>query len=200
LISRAAEELGGPIDVLVNNAAINAPASILSDDPQSRYAMFELNLHTPIDLMKQATPAMVSLGAGWIVNISSGTARHALGPPFDQRGLSKRLVGYGASKAALDRITNGAALELWGTGVCVTGVRPRAAVLSEGAVAHGGMDAIPEDMIESMEAMVEAILSLATCEADRSGHTYESLALLDELGRTVMALDGVVAHPGGFRR
>ena len=43
---------------------------------------------------------------------------------------------YGASKAALNRMTNALAEEVWGTGVRVNTVEPRAAVHSEGADAH----------------------------------------------------------------
>jgi short-subunit dehydrogenase len=38
--------------------------------------MLEINLNAPIDLMQAAIPGMRERGAGWIVNVSSGTARH----------------------------------------------------------------------------------------------------------------------------
>ena len=39
---------------------------------------------------------------------------------------------YGSSKAALNRETNALAHELWGRGIRVNTVEPRAAVMSEG--------------------------------------------------------------------
>jgi NAD(P)-dependent dehydrogenase (short-subunit alcohol dehydrogenase family) len=96
---------------------------------------------------------------------------------------------YGASKAALNRITHGLAVELAGSGVRVNTVEPRAAVMSEGATALVG-DSVRADQIESMEQMVEAIVALADCPADYTGHNCVSLDLIDELGLTVRALDG----------
>lgn len=74
---------------------------------------------------------------------------------------------YGASKAALNRITNGLAAKLHGTGIRVNTVEPRAAVLSEGAAEFVGSTLRP-DQIESMEEMVEATLALyGTCGCTR---------------------------------
>ena len=102
---------------------------------------------------------------------------------------------YGASKAALNRITNALAVETFDTGVRINTVEPRAAVMSEGAEALvGGI--VRDDQIESMEAMVESIVALCECEPERTGHVHVSLDLLDELGRTVMELDGALALPG----
>ena len=58
---------------------------------------------------------------------------------------------YCASKAALNRLTNGLGVELWGTGVRVNTVEPRAAVMSEGAAAIVSEDVITPEMVESME-------------------------------------------------
>jgi hypothetical protein len=47
--------------------------------------------------------------------------------------------------------------------------------------------------------MVEAVLLLCTCGPERTGLVHTSLDLLDELGRTVMTLDGRARYPGGQR-
>jgi NAD(P)-dependent dehydrogenase (short-subunit alcohol dehydrogenase family) len=99
---------------------------------------------------------------------------------------------YGASKAALNRITIGLAAELAGTGVRVNAVEPRAAVLTEGAAALVG-DSLDPEMIESLEAMTEAVVALGGCPAALTGRVCVSLDLIDELGLTVRELDGV-AH------
>ena len=56
-----------------------------------------------------------------------------------------------------------------------------------------------DDLLESLEAMVEAVLVLCTCGPERTGRVHSSLDLLDELGRTVMDLDGRAPYPGGQR-
>ena len=61
--------------------------------------------------------------------------------------------------------------------------------MSEGAEALvGGM--VGDEAIESMEAMVEGTLVLCDCPAERTGGVHVSLDLLDELGLTVMTIDG----------
>ena len=71
-------------------------------------------------------------------------------------------------------------------------------MLSPGAEVLAGAR-LPEDQIESLEAMVEATIALCECGLERTGGCYSSLDLLDELSRTVMTLDGKSEYPGGYR-
>ncbi|HYF46317.1 MAG TPA: SDR family NAD(P)-dependent oxidoreductase, partial [Acidimicrobiales bacterium] len=82
VVPEAEAGLGGPIDVLVNNAAA-AMYQPLADFPlKRRRLIFEVNVHAPVDLAQAVIPGMVERGEGWIVNLSSGSARHREGPPF----------------------------------------------------------------------------------------------------------------------
>jgi NAD(P)-dependent dehydrogenase (short-subunit alcohol dehydrogenase family) len=188
IVPEAVAALAGPVDILVNNAAA-AIYQPLADYPLKRRRLtFEINVHAPLDLIQAVLPDMTAAGRGWIVNLSSATARPAQGPPFERPHISTMAI-YGSSKAALNRLTNGLAIELWGTGVRVNTVEPRAAVMSEGAEMVAG-DVITPDMVESMEAMVEGALALCDCETERTGGVFVSLDLIDELGLQVMRLDG----------
>jgi citronellol/citronellal dehydrogenase len=198
IVPEAVEALGGPIDILVNNAAAAMYNSMLDYTLRRRRIMFEINVHGPIDLAQAVIPAMRERGRGWIVNVSSATARHAEGPPFRTEGVAAKVGIYGASKAALNRATNAFAVELDDTGIRINTVEPRAAVMSEGAEALVG-NIVKDDQIESMEAMVESIIALCECEPERTGRVHVSLDLLDELDRTVMTLDGSAPYPGGQR-
>jgi citronellol/citronellal dehydrogenase len=189
LVDEAAAAIGGPIDVLVNNAAAAMYAPLLDFPAKRRRILFEANVFAPADLAAAAAPAMVAAGAGWIVNVSSGAARHWDGPPFELGPQATTIAMYGASKAALDRITNGLGAELDGTGVRVNAVAPRSAVLTEGAAALVG-DTIRADQIEPMEAMVEAIVALCACPADVTGRCFVSLDLLERWALSVRGLDG----------
>src|SRR3954452_13353241 len=107
-IPEAIDKLGGSIDILVNNAAANGPHSLLDYTLDRRHQLYEINFNGPIDLIQAVVPGMVDKGEGWIVNISSGTARvGASPPPANVRGLSRVLSLYGSSKAALNRVTYG---------------------------------------------------------------------------------------------
>lgn len=190
LVDRAAEALGGPIDILVNNAAA-AIYQPLADYPLKRRRLtFEVNVHAPLDLAQQALPGMLASGKGWIVNVSSATADLRHGPPFDMPPPGTAMAIYGASKAALNRITNGLAAEVHGSGVRVNTVEPRFGVLTEGATALVG-DKFDKDMFESMEQMVEGILVLCDCAEDVTGGVRVSLDLLEQDDIATRGLDGL---------
>ena len=189
IVPEALELLGGRVDILVNNAAAAIYQSMLDYPAKRRSITFEVNVFAPLDLSQAVIPGMIERGEGWIVNVSSGTANQAAGPPFKTDGVAAKVGMYGTSKAALNRLTNALAVELHGTGVRVNAVAPRAAVASEGAMALLG-DGLDQAMFESMEAMVEGTIALCDCEPDMTGTAHVSLDLIDALGIDVMGLDG----------
>lgn len=189
IVPEAVEQLGGPVEILVNNAAA-AIYMPLADFPlKRRRLIFEANVHAPLDLAQAAIPGMRAAGEGWIVNVTSATARHWEGPPFELGSQGSTLTIYGASKSALNRITNGLGAELHGTGIRVNTVEPRAAVLSEGAAELVGTTLRP-DQIESMEAMVEGVVALCDCDEGVTGRVTVSLDLIADWGLSVHGLDG----------
>jgi citronellol/citronellal dehydrogenase len=188
LVPAAAERLGGPIDVLVNNAAA-AIYQPLADYPlRRRLLTFQVNVHAPLDLMQAVIPDMREAGRGWIVNVSSASARLSDGPPFSVHAPGSALGVYAASKAALNRLTNLMAVELYGTGIRINTVEPRAAVLSEGATALVGELIRPEE-VEALEEMVEAVVALCDCSEDVTGQIGVSLDLIRKWDLTVRGLD-----------
>src|SRR6266487_5297505 len=102
----AAREAYGPVDVLVNNAALTYFIPI-KDYPLSRWMRsWSVNFHAPFILSQLVLKDMISRGSGSIVNISSGAA---IGPGRGPYGNDPRWLGggtcYGAEKAALERFT-----------------------------------------------------------------------------------------------
>lgn len=189
IVPEAEELLGGPVEILVSNAAAAIYADLTTFSDKRRRILFEVNVHAPVDLAQAVVPAMRDAGEGWIVHLTSAAAGRVAGPPFEMGPQGATIAMYGASKAALDRFSNGLASELWGTGVRVNAVRPRAAVLSEGAAALVG-DTLRADQVESMEQMVEAVVALCDCAESTTGRDVVSLDLLGELGLDVRGLDG----------
>jgi NAD(P)-dependent dehydrogenase (short-subunit alcohol dehydrogenase family) len=198
IVPRALELLDGRMDILVNNAAAAIYMRSTEYPYKRQRIMFEVNVHAPIELVQAVVPGMVERGEGWIVNVSSASAKHAAGPPFRTEGVATSIGLYGSTKAALNRITNAFAVELYGTGVRINTVEPRSAVMSEGAEALVG-DIVKQDQIESMEAMVEGTIALCDCPPEHTGRVEVSLDVLDRLGITVMTLDGSRPYPGGQR-
>lgn len=189
IVPAAIAALGGPVDILVNNAAAAMYAPMVDFPLKRRRIIFEVNVHAPFDLAQAVLPAMIERGEGWIVNLSSGSTRHAEGPPFPRSALGSTIGVYGGSKAALNRMTNALAHELDGTGVRINTVEPRAAVMSEGAAALVGAS-VRADQVESMEAMVEAVVALCDCGDELTGQCCVSLDLIDQLRLVVRGLDG----------
>ena len=189
IVPEAAEALGGSIHILVNNAAAAMYQPLIDFPLKRRRLIFEVNVHAPLDLAQAVIPAMRQAGEGWIVNLSSGSARLGDGPPFERGALGSTTGIYGASKAALDRLTNSLAAELHSSGVRVNTIQPRAAVMSEGADQLVG-GKLRADQIESMEQMVEATVALCDCPPDRTGGVVVTLDLIEALGLRVHGLDG----------
>ncbi len=189
IVPSAEAELEGPIDVLVNNAAAAIYMPVETMPLKRRRILFEANVHAPLDLAQAVIPSMRATGEGWIVNVSSATAQTIGPPPVKLGAQGTTLTMYGASKAALERETDGLAVELADTDIRVNAVKPRAAVISEGADALVGGTLRP-DQIESMEEMVEATVALCCCEPDLTGRLAVSLDLIDEFGLVVHGLDG----------
>jgi citronellol/citronellal dehydrogenase len=196
IIPESERLLGGPIDVLINNAAagIHRPAAELS--LKHRRIMFEVNFHAPIDLAQAVIPSMRERGEGWIVNITSGSSELTPGPPpFPWSPMGTTQGAYGASKAALNRYTNILGVELHGTGIRVNALQPVKPVASEGAVAHL-QGRIPADHFNPVEVMAEAALVLGECPPDLTARVVDDGPLLAALSMPVHTMDGSAVMEG----
>ncbi|NDZ95869.1 SDR family NAD(P)-dependent oxidoreductase [Streptomyces sp. SID6673] len=190
IIPEAQEQLGGPIDILVNNAAAALTIPIDEITARKQRLSFECNVIAPLALAQDVLPGMRAAGAGWIVNLTSTGARLHPGPPFNLGPQGSTMEVYGATKAALNRVTSGLAGDLYGTGVRVNAVGPRVAVMSEGAAETIG-DSLGSDLFEPTEKIVEAAVALCDCPVDTTGRIVVSLDLIEELGIEVRGLDGM---------
>ena len=197
LLAQSAEPFGA-IDILVNNAAgISAYAPASKMDLPARRAMFELNLQAPVDLMQQALPAMRAHGWGRIINISSEMAQ-APQPPFDSGNrMLHALALYGASKAALERVTLGLAAELQGSNIAAHVLSPCRIAVTEGALEIARqMSATHPDWLEPVEMMAEAAYQLVLGASN--GITTHSRALLQSMNTALHGLDGATVIGDGW--
>ena len=197
----AALEVFGRIDIVVNNAAWSRFVPIWEAEPKHVQLAFQMNLFAPQEIAQQALPHLRNSGAGWILNISSATANMPPPAPYDTStryydfNHNTHPTLYGTSKAALDRLTAGWAIELNGSGIAANILAPVGAVASEGALAVGGWD--ERDDIEPLETMVEAAFQLCHRPAtELSGQIARSIPLLKALGVTTRGLDGVTPLAG----
>ncbi len=191
----------GGVDILINNAAWCRYQTSHEQSMKAVHQTFEVNVVTPLQLTAQCLASMKARGAGWVVNLSSATVLHPKPAPYDfgeryiEFNLRKGPSVYAASKAALERLTAGMAIELAQSNIAVNTLAPVEAVASEGAEYLGHVDASAH--MEPAEAMAEAALELSSRPAkELSGRITLSIDLLRELGiHTVRTLDGKSALP-----
>lgn len=172
----------GPVDVLVNNAALTYFIPIKDYPVNKWHRSVAVNFHAPFYLSREVLQDMVPRGAGAIVNISSGAA---IGPgrgPYREPPARGGTL-YGAEKAALERFTQGLAAEVYEYGISVTCVSPSQVVPTPGTVFHNLVTGMDDPRGEPPELMAKAALLLATEPLDRvTGRVTYSQEILQEFG------------------
>jgi NAD(P)-dependent dehydrogenase (short-subunit alcohol dehydrogenase family) len=190
IVQEAVDAFGAPVDVLVNNAAAAFHIPTLQVSERRVRVAFEVNVWSPWALTQAVLPAMLERGEGWVVNVSTAAVEPPPGPPFSAETVAGGIGGsvtYGGSKAMLERMTVGAAVDLYGRGVRCNALRPTSGVHTEGADQLADWTGV---LAEPIESMTEAVLALATCDAGCTGRVTDSLHLLMELDRPVRDLTG----------
>lgn len=199
LLETAKKEFG-PVDVLVNDAALSY-FTLIKDYPTKRWVRaFAVNVHGPFMLSRLVLSDMIARHRGAIVNVSSGAA---VGPG---RGPYQTTAGgatmYGATKAALERFSQGLAEEVYQYGITVACVSPSLVVPTPGTVYHKLVTGLDDPQGEPPEMMARAILLLATEPLDRvTGRVTYSQEILKEFGWIKEGRGRGIDHPGsGYSR
>lgn len=149
-----AHRMFGPVDILVNNAAVTYFIPV-ETFPQRRFdLMMQVQVWAPFELSQLVIPDMRSRGEGWILNISSHAAIH---PQKDLPGRGGTV--YGMCKAALERFTTGLAQELYNDNIGVNVISP-GLVETPGTLHHNLITEESKDRVTPMEHMTEACLRL----------------------------------------
>lgn len=152
---RETEDTLGPVDILVNNAAITYFVPV-ADFTEKRFRlMMEVQVYAPFHLSQLVLPGMKERKSGWILNISSHAALH---PAKDAGGRGGTV--YGMCKAALERFTTGLASEVYNDNIGVNVISP-GLVATPGVVHHKLItEDTPQERITPVEHMSEACLRL----------------------------------------
>lgn len=190
LVARAEARLG-PIDILVNNAAAGAYKPFTDWPLAELEAMQQVNVWAPWLLAQQVLPGMRERGRGWILNLTTSVAELPSGPPFAQTAPAQSGSAYGATKAALNRMTVALAAETQGQGITVNALTPQAAILTPELAKLRDAGYMDPDFFEPLETVAEAALLLCTTrDAQLHGRIAYSLQLLLELAHPVRDLGG----------
>ncbi|MDP8991662.1 MAG: 3-oxoacyl-ACP reductase FabG, partial [Actinomycetota bacterium] len=131
------EEALGPVEVLVNNAGVNADGLLLRMGDEQWRKVLATNLDGAFHTIRRATPNMVRRRFGRIVNV--GSVVGATGAPGQ--------ANYAAAKAGLVGLTRSVARELGSRGITCNLVAP-------GPITTAMTDALPEQRQAELVALV----------------------------------------------
>jgi citronellol/citronellal dehydrogenase len=160
MVKKTLDEFG-KINILVNNAAIGYYRSFMETPIRHLDLAFRVNLRGPFLCIKSILPEMIKQKSGSIINISSSAADEIYSR-IKRPEEPRRRTGiiYGATKAALDRLTCGLAAEVVEYNIAVNALKPSAPTYSEG-LAMWNPDAV--GLFRSPhEFMTKAAIFLAT--------------------------------------
>lgn len=153
----------GRVDLLINNAVyqdaeMNAMLLALEDEALMR--TLQGNVVAPFRLARRLLPTMLAQGGGQIINVCSGAGKNDPPVPADQGGWG---FAYGASKAALARLSGCINREHGARGVRAFSVNP-GLVSTEAVTATLGDGGWLERRYGAMppQAIAAALLWLAT--------------------------------------
>jgi short-subunit dehydrogenase len=139
----------GAISVLVNNAGIGAAPGLANADVDALQRMIEVNVTAPTRLAAAAATAFAAAERGAIINISSALA---LAPEMFS-GV------YSGTKAFILNLTISLRNELAPRGVRVQAVLPGATRTGFWSGAGSDVDALPQEMVMSVDELVDAALA-----------------------------------------
>jgi NAD(P)-dependent dehydrogenase (short-subunit alcohol dehydrogenase family) len=126
LAARAAEAAGGPIDILVNNAAYLVGQTAATDTTEAMIdAALAVSVKAPILLTAALVPAMAERGGGVVINMGSINGI---------TGMAKTAL-YSATKSAIHGLTRALAAEYGPAGIRVNAIAP-GPTLTEMTQAH----------------------------------------------------------------
>jgi NAD(P)-dependent dehydrogenase (short-subunit alcohol dehydrogenase family) len=169
-LAARARELGGHVDVLVNNAGV-FPFGPTADTTEPDFdGVFSVNVKAPYFLVAELAPEMAKRGHGAIINVSTMVAEYG----------ADGMALYGASKAALVLLTKAWAAEYGPSGVRVNAVSP-GPTRTEGTAGMGdALDQLasqaPAGRPGDATEIADAIAFLAT---DRSSFVHGAVLPVD---------------------
>lgn len=131
-------------DVVINNAGVDRPGSLLKADAAGIDLLIDVNLRAVLQIARLALPGMVARDCGHIVNISSIAAS------YNFAGNST----YHATKAAVSMLSKQLRVDAFGKRVRVTEICPGRVATDIFAHVHGDSEEVRKRFLEGFELPV----------------------------------------------
>ena len=178
LWAEVTEQVGAP-DILVNNAAVTFLRPLDTFPEKRARLMIETQVVAPLHLTQLAIPAMRERKQGWVLMLVSLAGERLEGPPFSEFDRAAGFGVYGTCKAALGRLAQSFAAELYDDGIAVNAAATTKPVATPGA---GTLDLAKEDT-EDISYITETAFLLCTGDpAVLTGRVVETQPFLLESG------------------
>jgi citronellol/citronellal dehydrogenase len=178
MMAEVIAQVGAP-DILVNNAAVTFLRPLDEFPDKRARLMLEMHVLAPLHLTQMAIPAMRERKQGWVLMMTSLAGERIDGPPFSDFDTTAGFGAYGTVKAALSRLTQSFAAELYADGIAVNAAAPSKPVATEGA---GALDLAKEDT-EDISLITETAFILCTGDpATLTGRVAHTEPFLREMG------------------
>ena len=191
---------GGKIDVVVNCAAIDPGGAVAEVDPDVFRKVLEVNVMGPFQVMQATIPHMIKGGGGSIINISSLGGLRCL----------PTMAPYCTSKAALNMLTQQAALDYGPKKIRCNVVCPGATLTESFGDAVGGMMKALNTDVNGVVARIMANVPLRRAAqpeemtgvcvflaSDDSSFMTGSILMMDG-GANIVDVSGAAASSQGF--
>tara|TARA_B100000678_G_C18187645_1_gene493902 strand:+ start:262 stop:987 length:726 start_codon:yes stop_codon:yes gene_type:complete len=136
-VKKIAEDLGGPVEILINNAGITRDGTLHRMGPDDWNAVVQTNLTSCYNMCRNVIEGMRESGFGRIVNIGS------INGQAGQYGQ----VNYAAAKSGIHGFTKALAQENAAKGITVNAIAP-------GYVDTDMVRAVPEKVLEKIIARI----------------------------------------------
>ncbi|WP_299414225.1 SDR family oxidoreductase [uncultured Sulfitobacter sp.] len=179
-VATAVQVFGG-LDVLINNAGVVDPISLLgAADPDDWGQLIDINVKGVFNGVHAALPALKSGGGGSVLTISSGAAHNAI------EGWS----AYCASKAAVNMLNRSLHLEESVNGIRAIGLSPgTVATEMQRKIKASGINPVSQlDWEVHIPADWPARCLLWMCSADSDSYCGEEISLREEGIRRAVGL------------
>lgn len=180
-------------DVLVNNAGVDRPGSLLGADAAGVDLLVDVNLRAVLQLCRLVVPGMAERDRGHVVNISSIAASYHFGGN----------TSYHATKAAVHMLSRQLRIDLLGRMVRVTEICPGRVATDIFAHVHGDTPAVREKYLDGFllpqaSDVADAIaFAIAAPRAVNVGHIEIMPTLQVPGGLTTLRGPGAGPDAGG---